>query len=232
MVFEGKSLLPSKYKRKKGVSMFEEFELEALKKGFSCPVGIDEVGRGPLAGPVVAAACYLPQGIEMPGINDSKKLTAREREVLVKKVLQHPEIHFAMGSVASQEIDRLNILEATFVAMNEAVSKLDISPDFLLIDGNRAPKTSIPYLTVIRGDARVKSIALASVIAKYHRDEMMREYHKEYPEYGFDVHKGYATEMHLKAIQKYGPSPIHRMSFSPLKDLFHYKEISVFSEME
>ncbi len=201
--------------------MWEEFEKEALAAGFSYPVGIDEAGRGPLAGPVVSAAIYIPEHIEIDGIRDSKELTPKKRRALYEVLLQTSEIDFGIGVSHPEEIDKINILQATFVSMLEAVKRLQRKPDFLLIDGNRGPLIEIQKKCIVKGDRRVRSIAAASILAKEYRDDLMDELHLLYPQYNFKKHKGYPTAEHLEALRKYGPSPVHRKSFAPVRELIH-----------
>jgi len=193
------------------------FEKRARSKGFSCIAGVDEAGRGPLAGPVVAAACILPESIRIEGIDDSKKLLPSQRFAIFQKLLETPGIVYGVGVVDPLLIDQVNILQATFQAMLIAIYALSQRPDYLLIDGNRMPKTQIPGEAIVKGDARSQSIAAASIIAKETRDQMMDKFHKQWPEYGFNRHKGYGTKGHLLAIEQFGPCPIHRMTFEPLK---------------
>ncbi|MBS0652050.1 MAG: ribonuclease HII [Verrucomicrobia bacterium] len=193
------------------------FEKNARARGFSCIAGVDEAGRGPLAGPVVAAACILPDDILVEGINDSKKLLPSQRFALFQKLLDIPGICYAIGVVDALRIDQINILKATFEAMLIAIHALSKKPDYLLIDGNRMPQTVIPGEPIIKGDALSQSIAAASIIAKESRDRMMDEFHQQWPQYGFDRHKGYGTKEHLLAIERDGPCPIHRLTFEPLK---------------
>ena len=193
------------------------FEEEARKTGHRWIAGVDEVGRGPLAGPVVAAACILPQGLLIEGLDDSKKLIPSDREALFEQLTSHLEVVFGLGVVDAEQIDAINILQATLQAMALAVKDLSQEPDYLLIDGIHAPKTNIPSMTLVKGDSRSFSIAAASVIAKVTRDRLMLKYHALYPKYGFDSHKGYGTHQHLLALKAEGPCPIHRMSFAPLK---------------
>jgi ribonuclease HII len=199
--------------------VWEEFEKEAISKGFSYPVGIDEAGRGPLAGPVIAAAIYIPPHLEIEGIKDSKELSPKKRRKVYEILLQSKEIDYGIGVSSPQEIDRINILQATFEAMKEAVAKLQVKPDFLLIDGNMGPLVEMKKQLVVQGDKKVRSIAAASILAKEYRDELMAELHLLYPEYNFLKHKGYPTEEHMNALRKYGPSPIHRRSFAPVREL-------------
>lgn len=193
-----------------------EFERCAQTKGFKRIAGIDEAGRGPLAGPVVAAVCLVGDHL-FSGINDSKLLNPSQRDLLFNQITSAPGVSYAIGIVESEEIDRINILQATIKAMREAVARLEQAPDYLLIDGMDLPFDQIVSEKVIHGDARSQSIAAASILAKVTRDRLMREYHELYPLYGFDQHKGYGTVKHLEAIEKHGPCPIHRLSFSPLK---------------
>lgn len=193
-------------------------EREAYEQGFTCIAGVDEVGRGPLAGPVVAAACILPIGRSFPGINDSKKLTAKQRAILRDELLNDPDVHYGMGVVSEKVIDEINILEATKEAMKQAIDNLPIRPDLLLVDGLQL-KTMIPCQGIIKGDAKSVSIAAASILAKEYRDSIMRQLHLVYPEYGFDRHKGYGTAQHLKALTRFGPCDCHRKSFSPVKQI-------------
>jgi len=192
-------------------------ENQARQKGYSYIVGVDEAGRGPLAGPIVAAACYIPQGLLFPGIDDSKKLTASEREILFQHFTSHPEVDFGIGSVDAKRIDEINILQATFEAMKIALSKLKKKPQLALVDGSQLPKLDIPCQGIVQGDSKSQSIAAASILAKVTRDRIMLEYHELWPQYQFNKHKGYATQEHLLAIDTYGPCPIHRLSFEPIK---------------
>lgn len=191
----------------------------AYEEGYQVIAGVDEAGRGPLAGPVVAAACVFSRGLVIEGIDDSKKLTPKQREELYQVLVNHPEIDFALGIVEHSQIDAINILRATLEAMAIAVKNLALEPDFLLVDGNQRPPTEIALKTVIKGDSLSQSIAAASILAKHSRDQMMLQFHQEWPQYGFDKHKGYATRTHLQAIQEHGPCPIHRKSFEPIKSL-------------
>jgi ribonuclease HII len=192
-----------------------KFEKEARQQGISVIAGIDEAGRGPLAGPVVAAACIIPEGIFIQGVNDSKLLTPQKRYALFEHITSDNRIQYGIGIVSHKEIDQINIYQATIQAMLEAVAKLVCEPEILFIDGLDLPHPKIPRKKIIQGDSKSHSIAAASVIAKETRDRLMVEEHQKWPQYGFDKHKGYGTEEHLKAIEKHGPCPIHRMSFSP-----------------
>ena len=174
--------------------------------------GIDEAGRGPLAGPVVAAAVILPAGLVILYVNDSKKLTEKRREALYPEILEKA-LSVGVGVVPAARIDEINILQATYEAMRQAIGQLSVRPDVLLNDAVRIPDVEIPQVPIIKGDAKSISIACASVIAKVTRDRMMKEYDAIYPEYGFAGHKGYGTAAHIAAIRQYGPSPIHRRTF-------------------
>ena len=189
-----------------------ELEKEIYAQGCTLLCGVDEAGRGPLAGPVCAAAVILPVGLELPGLNDSKKLTEKQREALFMPIKESAKAYgIAFASV--EEIEDLNILNATFLAMNRAISHLFPQPELALIDGNRNTGISIPSRCVVKGDSRCADIAAASVLAKVSRDHYMLEMAEKYPEYGFERHKGYGTKLHYEAIRKYGPCPIHRPSF-------------------
>lgn len=189
------------------------YEKAASLCGFKYICGVDEAGRGPLAGPVCAAAVILPQDIEIEGLNDSKKLSERKREALFD-VIKEKAVAYSIAFGSLEEIEELNILEATFIAMNRAIEGLPVKADYALIDGNRAPKgITIPCETIVKGDAKSASVAAASILAKVTRDRLLEEYDLEYPQYNFKKHKGYGTKEHTDLILKYGPSPIHRMSF-------------------
>lgn len=179
--------------------------------------GVDEAGRGPLMGPVVAAACILPEGFVLDGLNDSKKLTEKKREALFD-VIKENAISYCVAMATVEEIEEFNILKATMLAMNRAVDGLSIPADMALIDGDKAIGFKIPTKTIVKGDAIVPSISAASILAKVTRDHMCMEYDKEYPDYGFAKHKGYGTKAHMDAIRKYGPCPVHRMSFLKFLD--------------
>lgn len=189
-----------------------EIEQTWADRGFHAICGIDEAGRGPLAGPVCAAAVILPEGLDIPGLNDSKKLTDKKRRELFP-IIEEQAIAFGIGWASQEEIDDINILQATFLAMSRAVEQLSIRPDLALVDGNRAPTLDLPVETVVKGDSLSASIAAASVLAKVSRDDVMLRMAEEYPGYGFEVHKGYGTKAHYEALRNLGPSPIHRRTF-------------------
>jgi len=184
------------------------------KQGFRFLAGVDEVGRGPLAGPVVAAACLIPAGVQLHGVQDSKKLTPEQRKKLFWHIISNTLT--GVGVVHEQEIDRINILQASLLAMRLAVLALSTTPDVLLIDGPFKINLPLEQLPVIGGDAKLVSVGAASIVAKVTRDEMMDVYDLEYPHYGFRFHKGYPTEAHFAALDQHGPCPIHRMTFGPL----------------
>lgn len=192
--------------------VFFPFEAEARATGHQVIIGLDEAGRGPLAGPVVAAAVWLPEEATIPGLQDSKRLTARQRDT-VYQCIQQRALAYSIGMVSHTQIDRHNILWATLEAMLRALRRLPTAPDLLLIDGNTGLAIPIPQRLIVRGDACCTSIAAASVVAKVTRDRLMAAYSKRYPVYGFDKHKGYPTREHYACLQTYGPCPIHRRSF-------------------
>lgn len=193
-----------------------EFENKYYDKGYKYIAGVDEAGRGPLAGPVFAAAVIFEKGVYIPEINDSKKLSEKKREELFD-VITEKALSYAIVSVDEKEIDSINILNATLKCFDMAVSSLEIKPDVALIDGNRCGNMSVPYETIVKGDAKSMSIAAASILAKVSRDRYIMELDSVYPEYNFKKHKGYGTKEHIEAIQKYGPCPIHRLSFKGVK---------------
>ena len=182
------------------------------EQGIRLICGVDEAGRGPLAGPVCAAAVILPANLEIPGLNDSKKLSDKRRRELFP-VICREAIAWSVAFADHNEIDEINILQATYLAMERAIKGLSVEPELALIDGNRAKDFGVPVQTVIHGDSLSASIAAASILAKVSRDDLMLEMEKEYPGYGFEIHKGYGTKAHYEAIQAKGPSPIHRMTF-------------------
>lgn len=187
-------------------------EQSLIDKGYSCVCGVDEAGRGPLCGPVVAAACILPTGLYIEGLNDSKKLTAKKREALFEKIIENA-LAYCIAEASVEEIDELNILEADMLAMRRAVEGLSLKADYALIDGNVSHGFPIPTMTVIHGDATSPSIAAASILAKVTRDRMCEDMDRQYPMYGIAKHKGYGTKQHMDALREFGPSPIHRKKF-------------------
>jgi ribonuclease HII len=211
------------------LSELQIFEREMQKSGYKTIAGVDEAGRGPLAGPVVAAACIIAENTLVAGVNDSKQLTSQQRCQLFEILTNHPEIQYGVGVVSSTEIDRINILEATKVAMQQAIDNLKQKPEYILIDGLALPSHPIPNMKIIQGDCRSYLIAAASIIAKETRDRLMKGFHELWPLYGFNQHKGYGTEAHREAIEKHGPCPIHRMSFEPLKSI-NFKMLQVKSK--
>ena len=189
-----------------------EIEEGYYAQGVKVICGVDEAGRGPLAGPVCAAAVILPEHLELPGLTDSKKLTDKKRRELYP-IIKEQAIAYGIGFADQQEIDEINILQATFLAMSRALEQLNVKPDLALIDGNREKDFGIPVKTVVKGDSLSANIAAASVLAKVTRDDLMVEMARQYPEYGFEVHKGYGTKAHYAALREHGHCPIHRMSF-------------------
>lgn len=196
--------------------MTYEYENMLKEQGFSIVCGVDEAGRGPLAGPVFAAAVILPENLGDLGINDSKKLSEKKRDALFD-IIKEKALAYSVASASEQEIDEINILNATFLAMKRAVDGLSIKPEIALIDGNRKPNTGIEEMTLVKGDSKSISIAAASILAKVSRDRYLLELDEKYPEYQFKKHKGYPTALHYEMIKKYGISPVHRLSF--LKNL-------------
>ncbi|MBR5134625.1 MAG: ribonuclease HII [Clostridia bacterium] len=195
-----------------------EFDTAVRSEGYPIVAGVDEAGRGPLCGPVCAAAVILPEGLVIEALNDSKKLTEKKREELFD-VITEKAIAYGIGFASVEEIEDVNILNATYLAMCRAVEQLNTQPSLVLVDGNRTPKgLSYPSRTVIKGDALSASIAAASVLAKVSRDRLLLELDREYPQYGFAKHKGYGTAAHYDALREFGPCPAHRMSF--LKKFF------------
>lgn len=190
----------------------KEIENSLFSEGYKLIAGVDEAGRGPLAGPVCAAAVILPDDLIIDGINDSKKLTEKKREQLFD-VICEKALAYSIEFVSPDVIDTINIKQATALAMHNAVNNLDIKADYVIIDGNDKIPYDIPYQYIVKGDAKSQTIAAASILAKVSRDRLMVEMDKEYPEYGFAKHKGYGTKVHCEAIQKYGVLPVHRKSF-------------------
>lgn len=189
-----------------------EYENKAISKGYKAVCGVDEAGRGPLAGPVCAAAVILPPETIIEGVNDSKKLTEKKREVLFD-VIKEQALSYSIAFASVEEIEEINILNATMLAMKRAVESLSVKADYAMIDGNRLPDLSIDSEFIIKGDAKSMSIACASILAKVSRDRLLFKYAEEYPEYLFEKHKGYGTKAHVEAIKKYGPCKYHRPSF-------------------
>ena len=197
-----------------------EIEDENYAEGFRVICGVDDAGRGPLAGPVCAAAVILPPHTRIPGLNDSKKLTDKKRRELFP-VICDQAVAYGIGMATEREIDEINILQATFLAMQRAMDGLQVRPDLALIDGNRQKDFGLPVKTVVKGDSLSANIAAASVLAKVTRDDLMIRQATEFPEYGFEIHKGYGTRAHYAALEQYGPSPIHRMTF--LKKFYEHR---------
>lgn len=201
---------------KTAVDLFAN-EKRLIQQGFRRIAGVDEAGRGPLAGPVTAAAVILPPGLEIEGLDDSKKLTEKKRETLFDIICEQA-MAYSICSVSNEQIDRINILEATMQAMCAALDSLSITPDYVLIDGNRIKGVTIPHETIVKGDALSASIAAASILAKVSRDRFMCQQAQIYPEYHFEKHKAYGTREHLELIAKFGPSPIHRKTFRGVRE--------------
>lgn len=189
-----------------------EIEDSHFERGVKLICGVDEAGRGPLAGPVCAAAVILPPHVDIPGLNDSKKLTDKKRRELYPVIMERA-VAYGIGLASHDEIDEINILQATYLAMERAIAQLSVKPELALIDGNRAKDFGLPVQTVIKGDSLSASIAAASILAKVTRDDLMLKAARDYPQYAFDVHKGYGTKAHYEALTAFGPCPIHRMSF-------------------
>ncbi len=189
-----------------------KIERELFASGIQTICGVDEAGRGPLAGPVYAAAVILPPETEIPGLDDSKKLTEKKREALFPVICEQA-IAYGIGFADEKEIDGINILQATFLAMRRAVEQLSVKPELALVDGNRDPGFDLPVRTVVKGDSLSANIAAASVLAKVSRDRFMTELAKRYPEYGFEIHKGYGTKKHYEALREHGPCVAHRRTF-------------------
>ncbi len=198
-----------------------EFEMYYREQGYQAICGVDEAGRGPLAGPVFAAAVILPEGLIIEGVTDSKKLTEKKREKLFDEIREQA-IAYCIASASVEEIETMNILQADLLAMKRAVEGLSVKADFAMIDGNQMPQLLIPAQTIVKGDSKSESIAAASILAKVSRDRLMLELAQQYPQYGFEKHKGYGTKAHREAILEYGPCEIHRLSF--LKKILAEKE--------
>ena len=189
-----------------------EIENSLYSNGFKIICGVDEAGRGPLAGPVCAAAVILPKGLVIPGLTDSKKLTDKKRRELFP-IIKEQAIAYGIGLASHEEIDEINILQATYLAMERALAQLTVKPDIAMIDGNRAKDFGLPVRTVVKGDSLSMNIAAASILAKVTRDDLMLEMAEKYPEYSFEVHKGYGTKAHYEALRQHGASAIHRRTF-------------------
>lgn len=200
------------------------FESYYSKKGYNCIAGVDEAGRGPLAGPVVAAAVILPEGYLLDSIKDSKKISEKKREEMYHHIFDIA-VAVGVGIVHERQIEQINILNAAIHAMQMAIDNLDPTPDFLLIDGNAPIKSMIPQKTIVQGDSKSISISAASIIAKVTRDSIMYQYHRTYPFFNFKSHKGYGTKEHLEAIKKHGITKIHRRTFAPIKDMIGEIEV-------
>jgi len=204
-----------------------DFQMERVRwaEGFQVVAGIDEAGRGPLAGPVSAGAVILPRGFTHPLLDDSKKLTEKRREALYEELTTQDDIIWALAYADAREIEEVNILRATHAAMGRAAASLAQKPDFCLIDGLPVQGFAFPSEGIVKGDGKSLSIAAASIIAKVSRDRLMLKYAEQYPEYGFDRHKGYGTKAHLEALREYGPCPIHRKTFAPVANLIAQMEL-------
>jgi len=194
--------------------LLANYEKRIEREGFKLIAGVDEAGRGPLAGPVVASAVILKKFKFKAEVRDSKKLSARQREIAYEEILK--KSIFSVGVISHKLIDRLNIRQATIMAMKRAVLNLSVLPDYLLVDGRVSIKLSLKSESIIKGDTKILSIACASIVAKVTRDRIMQKYHKSFPDYGFNKHKGYGTREHLRALKELGPCRIHRFSFKPL----------------
>lgn len=218
----GVQRLAKRYRREQAerarIDALYAYEYAARDEGAKNVAGVDEAGRGPLAGPVVVAAVILPFGIFLPGLNDSKKVAPKKREQLYEEILEKA-VAVRVSIVDEKTIDRVNIYQATMNGMYESILNLDPKPDKVLIDAVELAKLPMPSLSIIKGDAKSASIAAASIIAKVTRDRMMLKYDAEYPQYGFAQHKGYGTAQHIEALEKYGPCPIHRKSFEPVRSM-------------
>jgi ribonuclease HII len=193
------------------------FENEARSFGYQKVAGVDEAGRGPLAGPLVVAACILPEKIPFLEINDSKKLSPKKREELYDRIIADSSIIYSIVIISPETIDEINILQSTMLGMQKAIEELSSIPDFVLVDGNRAPKFEVPSKAIVKGDSLSYSIGAASILAKVARDRIMIEYSEKWPEYGFSVHKGYPTKAHIEALNAHGPTSIHRKSYAPVQ---------------
>ncbi len=211
-----KKIILDPQERKRLLKM-STIEKKLRKEGYRLIAGVDEAGRGPLAGPVVAAACILPEKFLVPGINDSKLVLPAKREELYYQITHNPQVIYSISAVPPKMIDQINIFQASLLAMKQALEALEQKAEYILVDGKHLPDVDLPGEKIIKGDTKSLSIAAASILAKYARDQIMEEAHICYPMYGFNTHKGYATEKHLRNLKEHGPSPIHRYSFMPVK---------------
>ncbi len=198
------------------------FEKEAIAKGYRKIAGVDEAGRGPLAGPLVVASCILPKGLIIEGVDDSKKLTPIRRQALYRQITMHPQIIYSIEVIESSVIDEMNIFKATLHGMKEAVLHLTTPADFILVDGPHSPFSPRNSQAIVKGDSLSHSIACASILAKVSRDAIMEGHDLQWPEYGFAKHKGYPTAEHLKVLKAIGPCPIHRVSYAPVKEALSF----------
>ena len=201
------------------INKLRKIEKDLNSQGYNCIAGVDEVGIGPLAGPVVAAACILPKRYLIKGVNDSKKISSDIRLRIYNELTSNKDVIYSIGIVEVKIIDQINIHQASLLAMKQAIQNLKIKPDYLLFDGRTHPILPIPSKAIVKGDSLCVSISCASIIAKVTRDKIMIDYHQKYPVYGFNLHKGYATLNHRKSLIEHGPSPIHRKSYDPVKIL-------------
>lgn len=217
----------SKVVRTDEKSGLSRYETELKSQGVNVIVGLDEAGRGPLAGPVVAAACMLPSELYSFGFDDSKKLSEQQREYFFAKLTTDIHVDYGIGIAENVEIDRHNILRATFLAMQRAINGLKAKPEVILIDGHLAPSFGIPTIPIVKGDSKSVSIAAASILAKVTRDRIMNQWDEKFPQYGFKEHKGYGTAKHLKALHSYGPCSIHRTTFEPIKNFLDTSSIQL-----
>lgn len=194
------------------------FEKEARSRGYRKIAGVDEAGRGPLAGPLVVAACILPEDLFFPGVDDSKKLNPRQRQVLYSQITTSPKVVYSIEVIDPSQIDEMNIFQATLHGMRESVAHLSVQPDFVLVDGNHSPFPFSKSQAIVKGDSLSHSIACASILAKVTRDAIMEGHDLEWPAYGFAKHKGYPTGEHLRILREIGPCPIHRVSYAPVRE--------------
>ena len=212
-------------KEKRRLNRMWEYENDAFSRGYKKIAGVDEAGRGPLAGPVVAASVILPQGFLIEHCNDSKKLSAELRQKLFNEINSNPQIEIGVGIVSSQDIDSMNILRASLLAMTLAIKNMKCQPDYILVDGDYLPSIEIEGRSIVKGDSKCISIAAASIVAKQTRDKIMEHYDKVYNQYGFAKHKGYGTSYHLDMLMRHGPSPIHRKTFLPVRKIYEESEL-------